>query len=82
MALSCYRSYFHANNNANAGDCVDDSGIVEKVEKVSRCSIGHQVESVLGALETELLNGQPEVNKIAALRWKEWQQSAGNDDQC
>merc|ERR1711936_749317 len=26
-----------------------------------------QVESVLGALETELLNGQPEVNKIAAL---------------
>ena len=82
MALSYYRSYFHANNNAHAGDCVDDSGIVEKVEKVSRCSIGHQVESVLGALETELLNGQPEVNKIAALRWKEWKQSAGNDDQC
>ena len=27
------------------------------------------MESVLGALETELLNGQPEVNKIAALRW-------------
>ena len=43
--------------------------------------IEHQVESVLGALETELLNGQPEVNKIAALRWnKNRQQSAGNDD--
>merc|ERR1712107_739377 len=26
-----------------------------------------QFESVLGALETELLNGQPEVNRIAAL---------------
>jgi hypothetical protein len=27
-----------------------------------------QVESVLGALETELVQGQPEVNKIATLR--------------
>ena len=68
MALSCYRSYFRANNNAYAGDCIDDGGVVENVENISRCWIGHQVESVLGALETELLNGQPEVNKIAALR--------------
>ena len=34
------------------------------------------MESVLGALETELLNGQPEVNKIAALRWDD----DGSDD--
>ena len=41
-----------------------------KMLKVWRPWSGDQVESVLGALETELLNGQPEVNKIAALRWE------------
>ena len=48
--------------------------------KASRSRSVHQVESVLGALETELLNGQPEVNKIAALRWEKlfWQ---GYDDE-
>ena len=37
------------------------------------------MESVLGALETELLNGQPEVNKIAALRWDD-DNGDGDDD--
>ena len=47
--------------------------------KASRSRSVHQVESVLGALETELLNGQPEVNKIAALRWEKRQQNFGKD---
>ena len=41
------------------------------------------MESVLGALETELLNGQPEVNKIAALRWDDdGGDDVDDDDAC